>query len=152
MRSMSIVAAGLMLAAASHQPTAAEVGPEPAFSDAVAAIEQAVRARLADPKSAQFEWPYGFSAGAIQPPHNHRHVGWITCGLVNARNRSGPYNGASYFQVVVRKGSIDMLDIGTGDYYDAIGPSCRQLIKGNFLRPAPAQIASPSAPLASPPR
>lgn len=144
MRNVSIVAAGLLLAATSHQPTAAEVGPEPVFSDAVVAIEQTVRARLADPDSAQFEWPYGFAPGAITPPFGHRHVGWITCGLLNARNRSGRYNGLSYFQVVVRDGSIDMLNIGTGDNYDTTGPSCQQLIKDNFLR-APSTVPASAA-------
>ena len=48
MRSGLIIAA-LLLTAASPPPTADDIGPEPAFPEAVAMTEQAVRAQLIDP-------------------------------------------------------------------------------------------------------
>jgi hypothetical protein len=121
----------------------------------VSITEQAVRARLTDPGSAQFEWPYDLTAGTLKARVGHRHVGWITCGLVNFRDRTGVYSGRTYFEVVLHNGSVEMLDLGTADAFgsDIVGASCEMLIKNNFLHAAPGApaLAAPAALIASSP-
>jgi hypothetical protein len=154
MRNVLIVGA-LLLTTANRPPTEAEIGPAPAFADAVAITEQAIRARLTDPGSAHFEWPYDLTAGTLKARVGHRHVGWITCGLVNFRDRTGAYTGRTYFQVVLHNGSVEMLDLGTADAFgsDIAGASCEMLIKSNFLHAAPTAPApaASAALIASPP-
>jgi hypothetical protein len=137
MRKVLIV--GALLTAANRPLTEAEIGPAPPFASAVAITEQAVRDRLVDPGSAQFEWPYDLTPGALKAHRGHRHVGWVTCGLVNSRDRAGAYTGRTYFEVVLHNGSIEMLDLGTTDMFgsDIVGASCQRLIEEHFLHPAP---------------
>jgi hypothetical protein len=153
MRNVLIV--GALLLTASRPPTEAEIGPAPAFADAVAITEQAIRARLTDPGSARFEWPYDLTAGTLKAHVGHRHVGWITCGMVNFRDRTGAYSGRTWFEVVLHNGSLEMLDLGTADAFgsDIAGASCEMLIRDNFLHAAPATpaLAAPVALIASPP-
>lgn len=85
--------------------------------------EQAVRARLVDPQSAQFDWPNGFKWGGYKPFLSKRVFGWATCGTVNSRNRMGGFAGSTPF-VVVYDGRVRYIEIGTGDDLDMVTVSC----------------------------
>lgn len=102
--------------------------------------EAAVRARLIDPSSAQFEWPYGFLWGQWKPALQARVTGYWTCGQVNARNRMGGYVGRSAFVVVMSdEGSVKFVDIGDGKEFDLVSMQCAKSVK--LLPPAPAEMA-----------
>jgi hypothetical protein len=141
-----VLIAGVFLFTIANRPlTEADIGPAPAFSDAVAITEQAVRERLIHPDSAQFEWPYDLTPGSLKAHSGPRHVGWITCGLVNSRDRTGTFTGRTYFEVVIHNGAIEMVDLGTTEFFgtDIVGTSCERLIQENFLRPRHTAASSP---------
>lgn len=71
-------------------------------------VESAVRARLIDPGSAQFEWSTKWLTNSEFKMWRWSRpvVGDITCGRVNARNRMGGYTGQSTFLAVVSNGSV----------------------------------------------
>lgn len=144
-----IMLPALMLIAAAPPPTAAEIGPAPVAQQAIPMIEQAIRARMIDPDSAKIEWPYDFSAGSLKGLFTKRRTGWITCGMLNSKNRLGGYTGRVYFEVVVHENTIVMLDIGEGTEIDLVGLSCEQSIKSGFLRSV-AQVPPTGAATAPP--
>lgn len=90
--------------------------PEPPKRDPrEVTAEQAVRAQLFDPNSAEFEWPGRWNENRdfkfwrwSKPIH-----GDYTCGKVNAHNRMGGYVGQTYFLVVVSDGAIAFLQLDT---------------------------------------
>lgn len=94
--------------------------------------ERAVRSRLVDPDSAQFQWPNGFMIGTWKPILGKRVSGWVTCGIVNAKNRMGGYTGASYFVVVMNSGTVSFLDMDDGNNFKFVEASCR---KSSFPSP-----------------
>lgn len=130
----SIVVGALLLSAA-KPITEADIGPAPTFADAVAMTEQAVREKLFDPASAQFDWSYDLTPGSLKARRGQSYIGWITCGLVNSKDRTGAQTGWTYFEAVIHNGSIEMLDLGTTDFFgaDVVGASCKRLIEENFL-------------------
>ena len=146
MRKLMILAAPLLIAAA-PPPTDADIGPEPATQEARAITEQAIKARLIDPDSARIEWPYAFTGGSLKGLFSKRRVGWISCGLVNSRNRMGGYSGQAYFAVVIHNGAIDMLDIGESQDIDIVGMSCQKMVSSGFLHPAPVIAPTASTPV-----
>lgn len=131
-----LIAAALILTAAHREPTAADIGPQPIFSDAVAMTERAIRDQLDEPASAQFEWPYDFTPGSLKARSGKPHVGWIACGRVTYRDRTGANTGPTYFEVVIHNGSIETVGLGTRDMFgsDFVGVSCERLIQTRFLR------------------
>lgn len=69
----------------------------------------ALKDRLRDPASAEFQWPYGFA----YQEWNSR-VGYLTCGKVNARNGFGGYNGFRPFIVMLAAdGRVQGLEFGS---------------------------------------
>jgi hypothetical protein len=77
------------------------------------AIERAVKARLIDPSSAEFEW-----SGRWIENTDWKTWRWskpvrgdVTCGRVNARNRMGGYVGQTTFLAVVASGSVAQLQM-----------------------------------------
>lgn len=123
-------------------PEIVDPGPQPTFGEGVALAESATKARLIDPDSAKFEWPYDFTGGSLKALLSRRTTGWITCGLVNSRNRMGGFAGQSFVEVVINNGAVAMLDIGTSEEIDIVRISCQKLVSQGFLKPAPA-IAQP---------
>lgn len=108
------------------------------------AAEAAVRARLVDPDSARFEWPYGFTRGGYKPFLQKRIFGNVTCGIVNARNRMGGYAGSHSFAVVLDDSGVPLyVEIGTDDRYDITDAQCEKA--ASWLPPAPPELAEPSA-------
>lgn len=99
-------------------------GPPPAWTQFKQLAEAAVRARLVDPDSAKFEWPHGYKKGFYKPFLSARVNGYVTCGLVNSRNRLGGYVGRTYFVVVEDNGAIAYLEIGDGGGGDMLSNSC----------------------------
>jgi hypothetical protein len=131
MRRLAILGAlGLAACAADpmHGLTAAQLrdmdidsGPQPTIETARDMLEAAVKARLRDPQSAQFEWPHGFALSSALSPGAAR--GWFTCGSVNARNGFGGYSGRKAVMVVVDNGRVTWLDIDNGPYHP-VANSC----------------------------
>lgn len=87
--------------------------------------ETAISARLIDPSSSQFDWPHGFMYGTWAPFLGKKVEGYITCGLVNARNRFGGYVGRTAFVVVLdQSGNVIFSDMGTGKDFDIVASQC----------------------------
>lgn len=114
-RTLTVVSAGLAIM------TAQDAG-EPAWPAFQALAEEAIRSKLSDPQSAQFQWPYNFRLGP---------VGYWTCGLVNAKNMMGGYVGATFFSVVVKDGRVVNSQIADGRDHIAFGCE-RDVRKGRF--------------------
>lgn len=77
------------------------------------AIESAIRAKLFDPNSAEFQW-----SGRWREDIDFKAWRWskavhgdVTCGRVNARNRMGGYVGQSTFLAVVANGAVVQLQM-----------------------------------------
>lgn len=122
-------------------------GPEPSWQQATTLGNQALLSRLVDPESARVAWPYGFFGGSLKGLLTKRTAGWITCGLVNAKNQMGGYTGALPFLIVIKDGQVAELDIGSPDEIDAASATCPSLVKKGLIRPSgapfePAPIAS----------
>lgn len=122
---------------------------EPDWAKFRNAAEQAVRSRLIDPGSAQFEWPFGFTYGTWKPFLGKRVEGYWSCGQINARNRMGGYTGATYFVVVMDEpDNVKFVDLGSGKEYDLVDTACAKSV--SMLPPAPAALAQ-AAPVSSGP-
>lgn len=98
--------------------------------------EDAVRASLVDPQSAQFQWPYGFVQGTWKPFLGKRIEGTWTCGSVNAKNRMGGYVGQSTFVVVVKDGAAVFVDMDSGGRAGLVSEQCE---KSKIWLPAPQE-------------
>lgn len=107
--------------------------------------EAAVRRKLVDPSSAQFEWPYLFARGSWKPFLGKRVSGYFTCGLVNARNRMGGYSGAATFVAVIDPRTSLPLYVAVSDSrdYDFTAAQCGKSAKALPLAP-PETAASTS--------
>lgn len=81
-------------------------GPTPDRTEGIALAEAAVKRTLKDPDSAKFEWPNGFVYGWYKQPFGKKFNGWITCGLVNAKNGYGGYVGRAAVIVVLQSGAV----------------------------------------------
>ncbi|KPF79491.1 PDZ domain-containing protein [Novosphingobium sp. AAP93] len=136
----TLIAAGPALAK-KEEPTPYVYGPAPEWSQFTALAEAAIRAQLIDPDSAKFEWPNGYKQGFFKPFFSRRINGYVTCGLVNSRNRMGGYVGRTYFVVVEDNGAVLYSEIGKGDGVDMLSTTCASA----SLPPAPTAVA-PSAP------
>lgn len=104
--------------------------PQPAGPDwgAMRSLaERAVRARLVDPESAKFEWPYGFRQGNWKAILQKRVEGWVTCGTVNARNRMGGFAGSSAFVVVIDNNAVQLVDMdSSNDKFGFVSIACNK--------------------------
>jgi len=137
--------------AAAAAPAAIDPGPQPSWEEATRLGNQALQSSLIDPESARVAWPYTFFGGSMKGLLSKRQIGWITCGLVNARNRMGGYTGNAYFIVVIYNGRVASLEIGQPDEIDSASASCPGWIKKGLIKPsgAPAE-PMPIAALAAP--
>jgi hypothetical protein len=122
-----MIAFAIALAAATP-PAPVDPGPAPSWDQAVAMGNQEILTSLIDPESARVSWPYRFFGGFVKPMFAKRQVGWITCGMVNAKNRMGGYVGAKPFLIVIRDGKVASLDM---DF--AAEVSCQDFAKRGFL-------------------
>lgn len=103
--------------------------PAPERDVGVAMIEAAIRDKLKDPESAQFEWPHGFVDGWYQRPFGQRYAGWITCGTVNAKNSYGGYTGRTAAIGVIRNGVVveTNLDETSARYGSFVEQACAKI-------------------------
>ena len=130
---MRLVLTALVLCLASSaiakEPDYSNVGPAPDRETGLAMVEDAIRAQLKDPDSAQFTWPNGFRIGWYRPPFGKKYVGWITCGTVNARNSFGGYTGRSAAIGIISNGAVIATDIDSSAYRDMpfVGEACRKI-------------------------
>jgi hypothetical protein len=143
-RSAAIAAAQLVAAIAT--PAAAkdappyEYGPVPTLERFQELGEQAVHMRLVDPDSARIRWLGELQQGFYKPMLAKRVHGYYACGLVNARNRMGGYNGDTYFIVVVDYDLVRYVEISE-NAYSLLGEQC-----------AKAALPPPLPPLKAAPR
>jgi PDZ domain len=125
-----------------EEPAPYVYGPPPDWAQFRRLAEAEVRARLFDPDSAKFEWPHGYKKGFYKPFLSARVNGYVTCGLVNSRNRMGGYVGRTYFAVVEDNGAVAYLEIGGGSGSDMLSNSCANA----ELPPPPADAAGTGGP------
>jgi hypothetical protein len=146
--SFGLLTAGLMLlvttsAAAEESADKSPLSDRPSASFLMReTVEAEVRARLVDPGSVQFEWPFGFTANQFKPDiFRKRLPGLMTCGWFNSRNRMGGYSGRTAFFVVMdAPTSISLLEIVAVDFEDTFSVLCNvQGRKGTFPR-APSDM------------
>lgn len=116
---MRFLALLLLLAAPALAKDAPDYGPAPDPAVGVAMVEAAIKAKLKDPYSAQFDWPYGFTAGSYRPIYARRQHGWITCGTVNARNSYGGYIGRRTIIGLIKNGALVFADIDDNTNFGA---------------------------------
>lgn len=90
--------------------------------------EAAIRQRLIDPSSAEFQWSGRWVENTTFKfwRWSKPVVGDFTCGMVNARNRMGGFAGRTYFLVGVRGGQIVELQMGTGSEIDLVQLRCQK--------------------------
>jgi hypothetical protein len=108
--------------------------------------EEALRSRLVDPNSADFSWPYEFTAGDWKAGLLSKRVhGTLTCGEVNARNRMGGYNGQVGF-VVVFNSQDELLyaDVGEVTGYLCDEAVLAHRFKASEPDPTPKPSVSPN--------
>jgi hypothetical protein len=93
--------------------------------------EIALRDRMVDPDSARIEWPYGFLLGSWRPLFSLKQIdGYWTCGLINARNRMGGYNGSAPFVIVLdRPGTVKFVDVSGTDSFEPVRNQCNLSVK-----------------------
>lgn len=147
--SASILAIIACSTAASASAPPIDPGPQPSWQEATQLGNQAIIGRMIDPDSARISWPYSFFGGSLKGLFSKREAGWITCGMVNAKNRMGGYTGAEPFLIVIRDRQVVELDIGESDGIDAASATCPNLIKKGLIhasgapdQPAPVAQAS----------
>lgn len=122
--------AAVTLTACANQPSQQELlnadfGPMPTTGQFVSAVEKAIKRRLKDPSSAQFDYPYHAHKGWFKPLLEKREYGWWTCGLVNAKNSFGGYTGYAHFVAVYNAGRISYLGVEKkAQQYDWIQSVC----------------------------
>src|SRR3954470_7158686 len=103
-----MIGIALAMAAAAIDP-----GPQPTWQQAVSLGDAALVERLSDPQSALVAWPWTFFGGELGGRmFGKKQAGWITCGVVNAKNMMGGYSGAVPFVIVIRGGAVAELEIG----------------------------------------
>ena len=102
----SLVAVSGATSAKESPNAAADYGKQPTFANAVIVGEAFIKARLVDPDSAKFEWPYNFRAVEMKGLFSKRRAGYVTCGYVNSRNRMGGYSGRSVFYIMENDGAV----------------------------------------------
>lgn len=134
-----MIAIMLALAAA---PAVIDPGPQPSWDQALRLGNAAIVGRLIDPESARVAWPYGFFGGSLKGLFSKRQTGWITCGLINAKNRMGGYTGTAPFLIVIHDSQVVELDIGEAGEIDVASATCPDLIKKGLIRSsgAPAEL------------
>lgn len=121
----------LLAAAPIALASPADNGPEPT----VAQAEQLVKARLADPYSAHFIWPYEFTPGPFKWPLSKTKPGWFTCGKVNAKNAYGGYVGENWFFLQAKDGQEVILSLDhPGKVFMDAESTCSDLIKTGLLK------------------
>lgn len=133
-----LIVAGPTLAK-KEEPAPYVYGPAPDWSQFTTLAEAAIRASLVDPDSAKFEWPNGYKQGFFKPFLSRRVNGYVTCGLVNSRNRMGGYVGRTYFVVVEDNGAVLYSEIGNGSGGDMLSATC-----ANATLPPPPAAGTPS--------
>jgi hypothetical protein len=114
-----------LLAICASSMAAAQTDPAPDPVEGVAMAESAISAKLKDPYSAHFTWPYGFRYGTLRVG-SYSVTGWIICGLVNAKNSYGGYVGNNSAVAIISHGSVVDAAVESGRYR-ILGKQCEQL-------------------------
>jgi hypothetical protein len=109
-----------------HVPDQYTYGPAPSWERFRELGEEAIRAQLIDPESARFTWDHGFREGGFKPFLTRRWYGYVTCGLVNSRNRFGGYVGRSRFVVVIDNDRVMYSEIGGAGGADLVSAACER--------------------------
>jgi hypothetical protein len=109
-----------------RQPSLPVATPDSDPSSGIALAEEALRARLKDPDSAKFTWPYGFRYGTFRLGSKSAE-GWITCGTVNAKNSFGGYTGSAATLTVIRDGAVIVALIDIDPRFPLLARRCAKL-------------------------
>jgi len=90
-----------------------EFSDPPTRAEYFRAAEEAIRMQLIDPRAAIFYWPNSVMRTTWQVPFGPRYSGYVTCGLVNSRNRFGGYVGNTPTLVIYNHGRVIHSEFGT---------------------------------------
>ncbi len=133
---MRLVAALPALALIGAAPTTQpDYGAAPSWDEFVTVGDPAVRDHLLYPDSARIDWPYQFLAGSLKPLIGKAHVGYWTCGYVNATNQMGGYTGRTPFIIMIRDGQVTSFNMGESDSVSVASVLCHDAIKSGQLKP-----------------
>jgi hypothetical protein len=136
-----LIWAAAQAASVATPPAPIEYGPSVSYSDGVEIGEAFIKADLADPASAQFEWPYRFVQFTEKVPLFKRTTGYASCFTYNAKNAMGGYVGSRMYRIIIRDGKvIDYMAVSDLRFVPDI---CKELITKFGMRPAP----TPKLPL-----
>jgi len=116
---------------------------QPNFQEFRSKAENQIKKRLIDPASASIEWPYEFTYGSWKPFLSSRIEGYLSCGLVNAKNRMGGFTGRTYFVAIVgTDGAVKHTGIGTSDDIDIVSAQCEGVLPQLIPREAGQDTAN----------
>ncbi len=133
----------LIWAAAAQAATAvplqppADYGANVPYEEGVKIGEAFIKADLADPTSAQFEWPFRFVQFTEKVPLFKRTTGYASCFTYNAKNLMGGYVGAHMYRIIIRDHKvIDYMRVSDLKFVPDI---CKELTTKFGMGPAPTQ-------------
>ena len=102
-----------------------DYGTQVSYGDGVRIGEEFIKADLADPDSAKFEWPFQFVPMTEKVPLSKRTTGYATCLRYNAKNLMGGYVGYKQYRIIIRDGTvIDLMPVSDLRFVPDI---CREL-------------------------
>ncbi len=129
----------LIWAAAAQAATAvplqppADYGSNVPYEEGVKIGEAFIKADLADPASAQFEWPYRFVQFTEKIPLSKRTTGYASCFTYNAKNTMGGYVD----RIIIRDHKV--IDYRRVSDLRFVPDICKELITKFGMGPAPTQ-------------
>lgn len=133
-------AAGCATAPTAEEAANADYGPRPTADEFRSTVEAAIKRKLKDPGSAQFQYPYPAMIGWFTQPFGKPTLyGYWTCGLVNAKNSFGGYTGFGFFTAVYNNGRVIHSGVAGNGEYDSTRLACEKAI--DVLSNAPADEA-----------
>lgn len=136
-----VLALSAQTAAAGPLPSPTDYGPNVSYEEGVRLGEAFIKSDLADPSSAQFEWPYRFVQFTEKIPLFKRSTGYASCVSYNAKNAMGGYVGSRMYRVIIRDHKvIDDMPVSNLRFVPDI---CKELITKFGMGAAP----SPKLPL-----
>jgi len=101
-----------------------DFGPPLTQAQFRATAEEGIRAQLKDPDSARFKWPYVAVPMSYKPAFEARRSGYLTCGLVNAKNSYGGYGGDQIVMVMVYGSEVIYAEMR---YQNSLANDCAKL-------------------------
>lgn len=120
-------------------------GPAPEWEQFRQIAEANILSQLIDPESARITWLGGYYKGDFKVILGPRTHGYVSCGMVNAKNRMGGYVGNTTFAVVIDYGRVLFVELDSRPG-GSMNIECAQLKRDGRLPPVPTDEAAGEAP------